>query len=125
MTQRFYKFTTTRSGPQLYDRVMRNDDLPLLSLGSVDPATLADEELMRALARAVDRSLADDLFSELFRRYESRVRAWCLSDRVVVLDHGKQIAEGTPDQVVRDPQVLAAYLGPGESARPAGPGGAA
>ena len=57
---------------------MRNDDLPLLSLGSVDPATLADEELMRALARAVDRSLADDLFSELFRRYESRVRAWCL-----------------------------------------------
>ena len=36
-----------------------------------------------------------------------------LSDRVVVLDHGKRIAEGSPAEVVRDPQVLAAYLGPG------------
>jgi branched-chain amino acid transport system ATP-binding protein len=34
-----------------------------------------------------------------------------LSDRVMVLDHGKQIAEGTPKQVVNDPQVIAAYLG--------------
>jgi branched-chain amino acid transport system ATP-binding protein len=43
-----------------------------------------------------------------------------ISDRVAVLDMGQKIAEGTPDEVRANPQVIKAYLG---EAKPAAQGG--
>ena len=84
---------------------------------AAEPALLVADEAMAGLSSAeVDEILA--ILLTLNERgvavimIEHIMRAVMrFSERVVVLDAGRKIAEGTPDQVIADPAVERAYLG--------------
>ena len=81
------------------------------------PALLLLDEVMEGLTPAEERdaiALLGRIRSEgvtllLIEHVMSTVRD--LSGRVVVMDYGKKLAEGTYAEISRDPKVIAAYLG--------------
>lgn len=98
-SQSFYICATTHGYGEFYDRFMarmtqQGEALPVLSVACLELRDLEDEQLIDLLRRAVDRCVADDLFAELFRRYEGRVRGWCerfTGDREASIDLSQEI----------------------------------
>lgn len=91
--------------------------LELAKAVAMEPRLLLLDEVMAGLhgaetdqAMAVVRAIRDRGVTLLVVEHVMKVILG-LCTRIVVLDYGRKIAEGSPSAVTRDPAVVAAYLG--------------
>ncbi|HET6184396.1 MAG TPA: ABC transporter ATP-binding protein [Acetobacteraceae bacterium] len=124
---------------KLYDvlHLLALEDVEDVPVGSLPFPTQKRVELGRALigapklllldepAGGLNHSEVDDL-SELIKQIRAHFHMTVLvvehhmslvmriSDKVVALEFGRKIADGTPDEVRREPEVIRAYLGESE-----------
>jgi branched-chain amino acid transport system ATP-binding protein len=75
-----------------------------------EPAAGMNPEESRRVSQTVRQLRDRDGITVLLIEHDMRV-VMSVCDRVVVLDHGEKIGEGTPAEVRRAPAVIKAYLG--------------
>jgi branched-chain amino acid transport system ATP-binding protein len=108
----------SKSGILVKDlRVMERKRLELARALATKPALLLLDELMAGLNLAE----ADEVCQLISRIRDSKVTiimvehivkaVTCISNRILVLNMGEKIAEGPPEEVIRQPNVVEVYLG--------------
>ena len=75
-----------------------------------EPAAGTNPIEKRELASLIKSINVDDGIGVLLIEHDMKL-VMSVADRIVVLNFGGKIAEGTPEQIQRDPVVVAAYLG--------------
>jgi branched-chain amino acid transport system ATP-binding protein len=65
------------------------------------------DDIMEIIRAIRDRGITIIVVEHIMRVIQG------ICDRVMVIEYGTQIAEGTPDEVLNNPKVIKAYLGEG------------
>ncbi len=75
-----------------------------------EPAAGMNAQETGELDTMIEQLRAEEKISILLIEHDMKL-VMSLSDRIYVVDYGKLIAQGTPEQVSRNPDVIKAYLG--------------